>query len=166
MYEKLSVIIPVYNRERIIKRCVESILAQTYNHIELIVVDDGSTDQTLSICKQIEANYSNVIVISKPNGGVVSARKAGIARATGNFITFVDSDDWIEKDAYENMMSKFQNDSIDAVALGSYCVRSPSEKQSVFTSKKAIERLCLMEFPTSMWAYIYKTDMVKKNSSS
>lgn len=162
MNELLSVVIPVYNREEIVKRCVESILAQTYNHIELIVVDDGSTDQTLSICKQIEAQNNNMIVISKPNGGVVSARKVGIARATGKYITFVDSDDWVESDAYENMMSKFQNDSIDAVTLGNYCVRSPSKKQDVFTSKKAVERLCLMEFPTSMWAYIYKTDMVKR----
>ena len=95
MREKISVIVPVYGVEKMLARCVESILAQTYENIELVLVDDGSPDQCPAICDQYAEKYKNIVVIHKKNGGLTSAWKAGVTAATGDLLGFVDSDDWI-----------------------------------------------------------------------
>lgn len=99
----ISVIIPVYNAETTISECIESVLCQTYNNFEIILVDDGSTDGSGNICKEYSEKDSRIRYIRKENGGVSSARNLGIDEAKGEYITFVDSDDWIEKDALEEM---------------------------------------------------------------
>lgn len=93
----ISIIVPVYNVENYLERCVRSIEAQTYKDIEIILVDDGSNDLCPSLCDDFARQDSRVSVIHKENGGLVSARKAGFAAATGSYIMSVDSDDWIEK---------------------------------------------------------------------
>ena len=93
MREKISVIVPVYGVEKMLARCVESILAQTYENIELVLVDDGSPDQCPAICDQYAEKYKNIVVIHKKNGGLTSAWKAGVTAATGDLLGFVDSDD-------------------------------------------------------------------------
>lgn len=98
----ISVIVPVYNREKAIRRCIESILNQTYKDIEIILVNDGSTDASGDICKSYTDN--RIRYIEKSNGGVSSARNAGIDAATGEFIQFVDSDDYLEADMCENLI--------------------------------------------------------------
>ena len=100
----LSVIIPVYNTEAYLKRCLDSVLGQTYKNIEVICVNDGSTDNSLQILKDYEKKDKRVLVIDKENGGVVSARKAGIKAASGEYCTYVDSDDWIEPNMYESIL--------------------------------------------------------------
>lgn len=102
--EKISVIVPVYNVEKYIHKCVDSILNQTYQNIEVILVDDGSPDACGSICDEYAKNDSRVIVVHKENGGLSDARNAGLDIATGEYIAFVDSDDWIEPDAYEYLI--------------------------------------------------------------
>ena len=113
MREKISVIVPVYGVEKVLARCVESILAQTYENIELVLVDDGSPDQCPKICDQYAEKYENIVVVHKKNGGLTSAWKAGVTAATGNLLGFVDSDDWIDPDMYERLceaMEKYDAD--------------------------------------------------------
>lgn len=92
---KISVIVPVYNTEDYLPRCIESILGQTYQNIEIVLVDDGSTDSSLCICEKYAGRDSRVVVIKQENKGNNAARKAGLKACTGEYITFVDSDDWI-----------------------------------------------------------------------
>ena len=114
----LSVIVPVYNVEPYLRRCLESICRQTYRKLEIICVNDGSTDQSLSILQEYAMKDSRIQVISKENGGLVSARKTGLLRASGKYATYVDSDDWIEQGMYENLMALMENESADIITSG------------------------------------------------
>lgn len=98
--EKISIIVPVFRVEKYINRCVDSILAQSYKNLEIILVDDGSDDACPLICDEYMKKDKRVKVVHKNNGGLSSARNAGLAMATGDFIGFVDSDDWIHPDMY------------------------------------------------------------------
>jgi glycosyltransferase involved in cell wall biosynthesis len=99
----ISIIIPIYNAERYLRQCLDSVLAQAYQNIEIILVNDGSLDQSPTICDGYAAQDDRVTVIHKENGGVSSARNAGIAAAKGEWISFVDADDWIEPDMIEQL---------------------------------------------------------------
>lgn len=103
---KLSVIVPVYNTEKYLRECVDSILAQTFTDFELILVDDGSTDGSGAICDEYAKQDDRVQVIHQENGGITVARKSGVRAACGEYVTFVDSDDWIDKDMYHIMLSE------------------------------------------------------------
>lgn len=105
----ISVIVPVYNSERYIKNCLESILCQTYRDLEIILVDDGSTDRSGLICDEFYEKDSRVKVIHKQNAGVSAARNDGLAIATGEYISFVDSDDELEPDMFELLLRNAQN---------------------------------------------------------
>jgi glycosyltransferase involved in cell wall biosynthesis len=100
----LSIIVPVYNVDPFLKKCIDSILSQSFTDFELIIVDDGSTDNCGAICDDYAAADSRVSVIHKVNEGVVSARKAGLAVASGKYVGYVDGDDWIDRDMYHNMI--------------------------------------------------------------
>ena len=93
--DKITVVVPIYNTEKYLRRCIDSIVKQSYRNIEIILVNDGSIDNSLDICKQYKKNDDRIIIISKENGGLSSARNAGIKIATGKYICFVDSDDYI-----------------------------------------------------------------------
>ena len=99
----ISIIVPVYNMEQYLERCVNSIGQQTYTNLEIILVDDGSTDQSSQMCDEYAGRDSRIRVVHKQNGGLSDARNAGLAIANGAYIGFVDSDDWIEPDMYERM---------------------------------------------------------------
>lgn len=101
--EKISVIIPAYNAEKMIDRCVKSILQQSYSNLEVIVIDDGSIDRTKSIINEISLKDKRLIYKFQSNAGVSAARNAGIKCANGDMIAFVDADDWLEQDALEKM---------------------------------------------------------------
>ena len=107
---KLSVIVPVYNTEKYLRECIDSILAQTFTDFELILVDDGSTDGSGAICDEYAAKDPRIQVIHQENGGITVARKSGVRIARGEYVTFVDSDDWIDKDAYHIMLSEQTED--------------------------------------------------------
>lgn len=115
---RVSVIVPVYNTERYLKECVNSIICQTYTQIELILVDDGSSDGSPDICERFASLDSRIKVIHKQNGGVVSARIAGINASSGCWITFVDADDTIEYDMIECMVDK-TDEGVDLVVFHS-----------------------------------------------
>ena len=110
---KVSVIVPVYNAENYLNQCVDSILGQTYQKLEVILVDDGSPDNCPAMCDAYAEKDSRVRVIHKKNGGVSSARNAGIRAATGEYISFIDSDDWLSPNTYERFISASQNGKID-----------------------------------------------------
>ena len=99
----ISIVIPVYNVEKYLSRCLNSILSQSMKDIEIILVNDGSTDSSLEICKKYQKRDFRIVIIDKINGGVSIARNAGIDAATGKYIGFVDADDWVEPFMYENM---------------------------------------------------------------
>ena len=103
---KVSIIVPVYNAEKYLEECAASILNQTIKDIELILVDDGSTDSSPALCDSIAARDSRVKVIHKANGRASSARNAGIRAAGGEFVAFVDADDWISPEMYETMLAQ------------------------------------------------------------
>ncbi len=113
-----SVIIPVYNIENYLSKCLDSVIAQTFNDLEIIVVDDGSTDSSPSICDRYAALDSRIQVIHKVNGGLVSARKAGARIATSGYIACVDGDDWIELDYFEKFASVVKDYSPDLICSG------------------------------------------------
>ena len=98
---KISVVIPIYNVEKYLQRCVDSVLNQTLRDLEIILVDDGSPDKCPLICDQYAKKDSRVFVIHKKNGGLASARNAGMKAATGTYLFFLDSDDWIDLDGLE-----------------------------------------------------------------
>jgi len=104
----ISVIVPVYNVAPYLSKCVESIINQTYKNLEIILVDDGSTDGSEKICDEFQQRDKRIKVIHKENGGLVSARKAGILIASGAYTAYVDGDDWIEANMYEIMLQKGQ----------------------------------------------------------
>lgn len=102
---KISVIVPVYNVEQYLEQCLNSIIEQTYRDLEIIIVNDGSTDGSAKICDEFGRKDIRIRVVHQINGGVSSARNIGITLATGDYITFVDSDDWLEKEMYEKMIA-------------------------------------------------------------
>lgn len=112
---KVSVIVPVYNAELYLKKCIDSILNQTYKDIEIIIVNDGSKDDSLLICRTLEKKDLRVVVIDKENEGVSKARNTGIKIAQGKYVMFVDADDYIESNMIENMLIKMEKDDSDLV---------------------------------------------------
>ncbi len=116
----ISVIVPVYNTENKLKKCIESILNQTYTDIELILVDDGSTDLSLDICRDFEMKDKRVRVYSQKNSGVSVARSLGLDMATGEYVGFIDSDDYIESCMFENLV-EFMHEGYDFAACGHVC---------------------------------------------
>lgn len=119
LYEKeqaqlISVIVAAYNIEAYVERGVRSICAQTYQNLEIILVDDGSADETGHICDKLAAEDKRIRVIHKPNGGLSDARNAGMAQSTGAYIGFMDGDDWIDPDMYERMFSALLGQQADA----------------------------------------------------
>ena len=115
---KLSIIVPIYNVEQYIHMCVDSILNQKFEDFELILVDDGSPDGCPQICDAYAAQDSRIKVIHKENGGLSDARNAGLDIACGEYIGFVDSDDWIDPMMYENMLAQAESTGADLVACG------------------------------------------------
>ncbi|HGJ2745939.1 TPA: glycosyltransferase family 2 protein [Streptococcus pneumoniae] len=112
---KVSVIIPVYNVEKYLRRCLDSVVNQTYKDIEVILVNDGSPDNSKEICEEYVAKYSNIQLINQKNAGLGAARNTGLQYITGNAVTFVDSDDWLELDAIEYYVASMKKSDADIV---------------------------------------------------
>lgn len=115
---KVSVIIPVYNTEKYIKRCLNSIFAQTYSDIEIVCIDDGSKDKSLSLLKSYQKNHPNLKVFHQENKGAASARNLGIEKSTGEYVAFVDSDDAIKKDYIERLVDAVKEGMYDVALVG------------------------------------------------
>lgn len=129
MKQLISVIIPVYNVEKYLKKCVNSVLAQTFHNLEIILVDDGSTDASSEICDEYAKMDPRIFVIHKENGGLSSARNAGLKRATGDYITFLDSDDYISNTSYDELYDAMQG-KVDVIACT--CFRRVAESGCIY----------------------------------
>lgn len=110
---KLSVIVPVYNVENYIEACIQSLLSQSYDDFEIIIVDDGSKDSSIELARNMVVNKSNVQILSKKNGGLSDARNFGIEHSTGEYLAFIDSDDTIHPDMFKSMMNKLISEQAD-----------------------------------------------------
>lgn len=120
MEEKVSIIVPVYNVDKYLSRCIDSLIKQSYSNIEILLIDDDSKDQSLSICKNYAAKDSRIRVFHKENEGLGLTRNYGVERATGMYITFVDSDDYLTPDAVEVMLNKAVTTDADIVIASHY----------------------------------------------
>lgn len=172
MNKKISVIVPAYNVEKYINKCINSILGQAYKNIEVIVVDDGSTDQTSKICDEVAQSDKRVRVIHQKNQGLSQARNNGIKASTGSYISLIDGDDVVESDFLKNMASAIRDD-IDIVVSGYKTVNansnilSTNRKDNAVLSGKsaAIELLTKQEdFFVIAWNKLYKKDIFIKNN--
>lgn len=117
-YPLLSVIIPVYNAMPYLKKCLDSVVKQTYKNLEILLVDDGSTDESPALCDAYAKTDDRIKVIHKENEGLVRARKTGVSIAAGEYITYVDADDWIDTDAYERILSSSLKNNADLILYG------------------------------------------------
>ena len=136
----ISVIIPVYNVEKYLDKCVQSVVDQTYNHLEIILVDDGSSDSCPRKCDEWARKDSRVIVIHKPNGGLSDARNKGLSYAKGDFISFIDSDDFIDETILERSEKIFNTYDVDSVFFSYKCCYPGTGKEDFVVNYKATGR--------------------------
>ena len=167
---KVSIIIPVYNVEKYIMKCINSVFEQTYKNIEIILVDDGSIDKSGEICDEIVKDNNDVIVIHKENGGLSSARNSGIEMATGDAIFFLDSDDYISSSCIENCVSMLINNNAD-ISIVQMCyisefmneeiINTEKEKIEVLSCQEAIEAsLYQIKYSCCAPAKLYKKEVI------
>lgn len=135
---KISVIIPIYNVEQYLSQCLDSIINQTYTNLEIILINDGSTDNSKKICNQYKLLDSRIIVIHKSNKGLSDARNTGIKIATGDYISFVDADDFIDENMYTILSKKINTTNADIIWYNHYNYQSPNKISNsfIFTQEK------------------------------
>ena len=136
MKPKITVIIPVYKVEQYLRQCLDSVVNQTYRNLEIIIIDDGSPDNCPAICDEYGARDHRITVIHKKNSGLCAARNDGIKRATGDWITFVDSDDWCELDYYEQLLQGMGDHSPDIMCAGGKIAEYPFDARVEYTFTK------------------------------
>ncbi|MBR2040184.1 MAG: glycosyltransferase [Clostridia bacterium] len=167
---KISVIVPVYKVEPYLEKCIDSILNQTYKDFELILVDDGSPDNCPAICDEYAKKDSRITVIHKQNGGLSDARNAALEIAKGEFVTFVDSDDFIAPNALQLLMEAAVENNSDVVistkfeffSNGNICKCSENKGSIVVDSKKALELIFYKNGRWDAWGSLYKRGLFEK----
>ena len=152
MEKMLTIVVPVYNVQKYIYKCVDSILSQTYKNIEVILVDDGSPDECGTICDKYAEKDKRVRVIHKKNGGLSSARNSALDIANGDYVGFVDSDDWIEPTMYEEMVQFLEDENCDMVECAI---------NNVIDDKKTIISDCGKEVLSGREALMRRLDTIK-----
>lgn len=166
----VSIIVPIYNAEIFLERCINSILKQSYKNFELILVDDGSTDSTLSICQNFQSNDNRIIVIQKKNGGVSESRNEALKISKGDYVVFIDADDFVGEDYIKNLIPKNNEDFV----YSGY----KNVKNNIVTEEIAYKKININPFKCSkdfgffwdktnicfVWRACYKKDIIKKNN--
>lgn len=145
MKNKISVIIPAYNAEKWIYNCVKSVLSQNDDNFEIIIVNDGSKDNTLALCKKLENDDKRIILVDKKNGGVSKARNEGIKKATGKWVVYLDSDDHLCKGAFEKFRKIESNVSGFDIVIFNYIVNSVKMSQQEYAFLNGDSRICNKE---------------------
>ena len=151
--QKISVVVPVYKVEAFLNRCIESIIYQSYENLEIILVDDGSPDNCPAMCDTWAERDSRIRVIHKKNGGLSDARNAGMAVASGIYLSFVDSDDWIAPEMYQSLVCFLEKDHSDIAACGVEMVWDGEEKRAMLTPTGD----CILEKEEAMRSIIQET---------
>lgn len=167
----VSIIIPVYNVEQYLVQCVESILAQTYQNLEIILVDDGSTDDSGRLCDALAQRDHRIRVIHKPNGGLSDARNAGTKACNGAFVFYLDSDDYLEQDAISALV-RIQEESHAEVVIGNYFYTYSDHEDIAqpdtgtiqkYNRKEAISLLMQGKLQTFAWGKLIRADIAKRH---
>ncbi|MDR0307498.1 MAG: glycosyltransferase [Chitinispirillales bacterium] len=172
--EKISIIIPIYNVEPYIKKCIDSVINQTYKNLEIFLINDGSTDNSGKICDEYAGNDSRIRVFHKENGGINSARNAALKNLTGDFIGSVDPDDWIEPDMYETLY-KVLKEKNTKISISSYYIDFDTESFPIVNKKKIpdgvipqrdmplypLKRDYYKGFAGYIWNKLYSADIIK-----
>lgn len=170
---KVSIIIPVYNAEKYLKKCIDSVLSQTLKEIEIILVDDGSIDDSTNILNDYAKNHKNIKVIHQQNSGPAIARNAGMEIATGEYIGFIDSDDYVSSDMYETLYNAATINNVDIVISDYYTVKKDNIIPSAhfkFPSNQVIAKDDILKLITNAnesrilwfgWKGIYKRNIIQ-----
>lgn len=173
----ITIIVPIYNVSSYLDKCINSIIDQTYKELEIILVDDGSTDNCGEICDRYAQIDGRINVVHKVNGGLVSARKAGLNLARGDYIAFVDGDDWIEKDMYQMLLDKALSSGVDFVdssyvsvkdnVVAEHTVLEADYEFDVEQIKAIIESWIADRnkalIRDTIWTKLYKADIIKRS---
>lgn len=167
MNELISVIIPIYNMEKYLKKCVWSVINQSYKNIEILLIDDGSKDNSPQICDEFLQIDERIKVFHKKNGGLSDAKNYGIKKATGDYITFVDADDWIESNMYEEMLLKMKKENADISICGRYIdyengrsIKWNNPNEIKMNKEEALIYLnSFYKFDMASWDKIYKKEL-------
>ena len=160
----ISCILPVYNVDKYIGRCIETILSQTFSNFELIIIDDGSTDKSGSICESYALKDKRIKIIHKTNGGVSSARNLGICFARGIWISFIDSDDWVESCFFERMLDASYNSNADIIQCNYFHNDKEKKSEPDITNLKQSDLFFLMckdEMHSYIWNKFFKAEIIK-----
>lgn len=165
-HPRLSVIIPIYKAESFLSRCVDSILIQTFSDFELLLIDDGSPDRSGLLCDEYTLKDPRVRVFHKKNGGVSSARNLGLDNAVGDYITFVDSDDWLEKECYIKLFSIIDNNELDVLQFSYREVYANHNKEIVgdIDGLEVEDVIKSGSFRGSVWSGIFKRSVICKDT--
>lgn len=164
----LSVIIPVYGVEKYIAECLDSVMYQTYKNLEILVINDGTKDQSAVIAKKYACIDDRIKVYDFENGGISVARNRGIELANGKYVTFLDSDDWIELDMYRDLVEQMEKEHLDMIKCAVYEVFDDKSKRLIKFRSKALKQILFMKksfdafLYTVVWNGIYTRDLVKK----
>lgn len=157
--KKVSIIIPVYNSEKYISKCLDSVLNQTYKNIEILVINDGSKDNSIDILREYEKKDDRIVVIDKENEGVAKTRNQGIKKATGDYIMFIDNDDFIDEDYVETYLKNTDYD----IVIGSY-KRTDINDKILFKYNLDEKSIWSKYVVLAPWAKLYKKDFLIKNN--
>jgi len=167
MNPKISIIVPVYNAEKYLQQCIDSILIQTYTNFELLLINDGSTDNSGSICNEYAQKDSRIKVFHKQNGGVSSARNLGLYNAQGEWLLFVDSDDKITSETLDlNMAYQNQHEKIDFIKYsaiskyGSSNEKLIKTKFKILNTRKSILKFFFLYGRNEVWGYFFKKQKI------
>lgn len=173
MQGKISIIVPVYKVEKELDRCVQSLLKQTYKNLEIILVDDGSPDRCPILCDQYAMEDERIRVIHKKNGGLSDARNAGLNLATGEYVLYVDSDDYIELDSCERLISATSDGQVDIV-VGNAIMEKPDGNEKmihsatpagfIYSAKDFVEKaVCESQWYAPAWLNMYRRKFLLDN---
>lgn len=164
--KKISIIIPVYNVENYLRRCIESILNQTFSDFELILVDDGSSDNSGNICDYYATKDNRIRVIHKSNGGVSSARNVGIANVDGEWLTFIDADDYVAPDLLHDYVENMANTDLLIQGFSYNAERDVAIEARLMDGKDVIYKFLNIdsEICGFVWNKLYKTELIKNNN--
>ena len=170
----ISVIVPVYNVEQYLRKCIESIINQTYEYLQIILVDDGSTDDSGKICDEYKAIDERIIVIHQKNKGLVGARNTGLEVANGEYIGFVDSDDYVDREMYDSLLKYAMLENADMVHSGYYVYKWGTERECINFNRCIIEKQSMHEnfldeilslktnVAPSIWSKLFKRELIKR----
>lgn len=166
--KKISVIIPIYNGEKFLKKCISSLINQKLSEIEIILINDGSKDNTDNICKELEREYSNIRYYKISNSGCSFARNYGLKKAKGEYITFVDIDDWVNEEMYVEMYKKAKSENLDILICGYNSVSENNKLISVILPEEKKNKedyiSSTLEWFNSPWNKIYRSSLIKENN--